>query len=292
MKRFLLTLGFVAVVALRGGSLDELATTPQLWPAEVTVTANARATVLEDGRPAGAMLLGAGRSLVVTAISAEGITGRIGRATVRVAADKTDLWQRVSAPPPVAPAAAPAPAASAKPLSVAAAPATAAPVRPRVPPTRMETLLQGKLISLAGGRVVPYDARRLNGVAFYGLYFSASWCGPCREFTPELISDYAAIKAVYPEFELVLVSWDRSESDQHAYMRDDAMPWPALRFSERRLAEIALHAGSGIPCLVLVDGEGKELSHSYRWGRYVGPREVVEDTWKILKEARRRSAAK
>lgn len=287
MKRLLLTLCLVGAVTVRGATLAELAETPQLWPAEVTVTANARATVLEDGRPAGAMLLGAGRSLVVTAISAEGITGRIGRATVRVAADKTDLWQRVSAPPPVAPAAAPAPAASAKPLSVAAASA-----RPRVSPTRMETLLQGKLISLAGGRVVPYDARRLNGVAFYGLYFSASWCGPCREFTPELISDYAAIKAVYPEFELVLVSWDRSESDQHAYMRDDAMPWPALRFSERRLAEIARHAGSGIPCLVLVDGEGKELSHSYRWGRYVGPREVVEDTWKILKEARRRSAAK
>ncbi len=288
MKRFLLTLGFVAAVALRGGSLDELATTPQLWPAEVTVTANARATVLEGGRPAGAMLLGAGCSLAVTAISAEGITGRIGRSIVRVAADKTDLWQRISAPPP----AAPAPVASVKPPSVAAAPANAAPARPRVPPTRMETLLQGKLISLAAGRIVPYDASRLNGVKFYGLYFSASWCGPCREFTPELIADYAAIKAVHPEFELVLVSWDRSESDQHAYLRDDAMPWPALRFSERRLAEIARHAGSGIPCLVLVDGEGKELSHSYRWGRYVGPREVVEDMWKILKEARRRAAAK
>lgn len=288
MKRFLLTLGFVAAVALRGGSLDELAATPQLWPAEVTVTASARATVLEDGRPAGAMLLGAGRSLAVTAISAEGITGRIGRSIVRVAADKTDLWQRISAPPP----AAPAPVASVKPPSVAAAPANAAPARPRVPPTRMETLLQGKLISLAAGRIVPYDASRLNGVKFYGLYFSASWCGPCREFTPELIADYAAIKAVHPEFEIVLVSWDRSEADQHAYLRDDAMPWPALRFSERRLTEIARHAGSGIPCLVLVDGEGKELSHSYRWGRYVGPREVVEDAWKILKEARRRAAAK
>lgn len=288
MKRLLLTLGLVGAVAMQGETLAELAATPHRWPAEVTVTASARATVLEDGRPAGAMLLGAGCSLAVTAISAEGITGRIGRSIVRVAADKTDLWQRISAPPP----AAPAPVASVKPPSVAAAPANAAPARPRVPPTRMETLLQGKLISLAAGRIVPYDASRLNGVKFYGLYFSASWCGPCREFTPELIADYAAIKAVHPEFEIVLVSWDRSEADQHAYLRDDAMPWPALRFSERRLTEIARHAGSGIPCLVLVDGEGKELSHSYRWGSYVGPREVVEDAWKILKEARRRAAAK
>lgn len=292
MKRLLLMLVLVGAVAVHGGTLAELAAMPQLWPAEVTVTASARATVLEDGRPAGAMLLGAGRSLAVTAISPEGITGRIGRSIVRVAADKTDLWQRVSAPPPVALPAAPAPVSSVKPPSVAAAPATAAPARPRVPPTRLETLLQGKLVSFAGGRVVPYDASRLNGVKFYGLYFSASWCGPCREFTPELIADYAAIKAVHPEFEIVLVSWDRSEADQHAYLRDDAMPWPALRFSERRLTEIARHAGSGIPCLVLVDGEGKELSHSYRWGSYVGPREVVEDAWKILKEARRRAAAK
>lgn len=292
MKRLLLTLGLVGAVAMQGETLAELAATPHRWPAEVTVTASARATVLEDGRPAGAMLLGAGRSLAVTAISAEGVTGRIGRSIVRVAADKTDLWQRISASPPAAPTAAPAPVSSVKPPSVAAAPATAAPARPRVPPTRMETLLQGKLIGLAGGRVAPYDASRLNGVKFYGLYFSASWCGPCREFTPELIADYAAIKAVHPEFEIVLVSWDRSEADQHSYLRDDAMPWPALRFSERRLPEIARHAGSGIPCLVLVDGEGKELSHSYRWGRYVGPREVVEDAWKILKEARRRAAAK
>jgi nucleoredoxin len=139
--------------------------------------------------------------------------------------------------------------------------------------------------------VVPFDAARLNGVKFYGIYFSASWCGPCKQFTPELVRDYRAIKAVHPEFEIIFVSWDRTEADLHAYLRDDAMPWPALKFADRNLPLLRKHAGRGIPCLVLIDASGNELSHSYRRGQYVGPDRVVEDTWKILKEARRKAGA-
>jgi hypothetical protein len=68
------------------------------------------------------------------------------------------------------------------------------------------------------------------------------------------------------------------------------MPWPALEWSAAASTrEIMRYAGSGIPCLVLVDAEGKVLSDSYRWGRYVGPDAVLEDTWKVLRDYRRKN---
>jgi hypothetical protein len=40
---------------------------------------------------------------------------------------------------------------------------------------------------------------------------------------------------------------------------------------------------------VLVDQNGKVLSDTNRWGRYVGPDAVLEDTWKILRDYRRKN---
>jgi nucleoredoxin len=128
----------------------------------------------------------------------------------------------------------------------------------------------------------------MAGVKFFAIYFSASWCGPCRQFTPELVDAYGKIRTLYPVFEIVHVNRDRTEGDMTAYVRDDKMPWPALRWSAlRQTPEIERFGGSGIPCLVLIDENGKVLSDSYRWGRYVGPDAVLDDTWKLLRTYRR-----
>lgn len=300
MRRLLLSLGLLLapLPARAAPTAAELAAAPALWPAEATVMRATRAEVLKEGRPAGAMLLGAGRVFTVTQLEADRVTGRIGGTTIAVPLAHTDVLARAaSAMPVTAPASAPpvSPPASA-PAAQQTPPPAARVVRPQsgppLPPTPLQTALRDKLVVWRDGAVRPYDSGRLEGVKFYALYFSASWCGPCREFTPELVRDYAALKQLYPEFELVFVSGDRSEADMQGYLRDDAMPWPALRFADRRLGEVARHAGRGIPCLVLVDAAGEELSHSYRWGRYVGPAQVVEDTWKILKEHRRTAARK
>ena len=37
------------------------------------------------------------------------------------------------------------------------------------------------------------------------LYFSASWCGPCQQFTPLLKTFYTAIKRLGKPFEIVFV---------------------------------------------------------------------------------------
>lgn len=73
-------------------------------------------------------------------------------------------------------------------------------------------------------------------------------------------------------------------------MRGDKMAWAAVRFDAvDGLDEITRYAGNGIPCLVLIDANGKVLSDSFREGNYVGPQTVLNDTTKRLSDDRRKN---
>lgn len=268
----LLTLLFVPLA--RAVTLEDALADPKLWPAEVTVTAMTKATQIRNGQPAGMMLVGAGKKLTVTALAADGITGKLGGSTVKVALDKTDLLQRLDPAytPPVAEEAAPA----------------ADPAAPAGTMTMMHRRLSGKLVQLGGNMLQPVADSRLAGVKYYGLYYSASWCGPCRQFTPGFINAYRQIRQKYPEFEVVFISADRSANDMRDYMKGDAMPWTALKFDLRGSnPELLRYAGAGIPCLVLVDSAGRVLADSYRGDDYLGPDHVLRETVRILEKANR-----
>jgi nucleoredoxin len=143
--------------------------------------------------------------------------------------------------------------------------------------------LKGDLVALDGKRVKKFDDAALANVKYFGVYFSASWCGPCRQFTPDLIRWYNETKPKHPEFELIFVSSDQDENSMEAYMAGDKMPWPALKYNKVRTNKsLKSHAGNGIPCLVLLDANGTVLSHSYVSGQYVGPRKVMADITKTL----------
>jgi nucleoredoxin len=255
-------------------------------PAEVTVTTPTKLEILTNGKPGGSIALRAGERLAVVKTDESHVFVRHRNLSGRVPVAHTDL-PRAAAPEEPSPLPVPA-AAPARIEPTAPAVAPPAPREAAVPTGAMARVLAGKLVAAEGGELRPRPDARLAGVRFYGIYFSAGWCGPCRRFTPELIDAYGKIRALYPEFEVVFVSRDKSAADMLAYMRDDRMPWPALQWDlVRGTREIARYAGSGIPCLVLVDAEGKVLSDSYRWGRYVGPDAVLDDTWKILRDHRR-----
>jgi thiol-disulfide isomerase/thioredoxin len=75
------------------------------------------------------------------------------------------------------------------------------------------------------------------------------------------------------------------------YMKEMAMPWPAVRYGDLRhdgngtfkSTGIEQFAGTGIPDLVLVDADGKVLSDSFTWtGSYLGPRHVLDDIDKLV----------
>jgi thiol-disulfide isomerase/thioredoxin len=93
-----------------------------------------------------------------------------------------------------------------------------------------------------------------------GIYFSASWCGPCQRFTPRLAECYRALRARNAAFEVVFVSADREEADFKAYC--EKMPWLALPFGARDIRSLLndMLGIGGIPTLMLLDGEGGLIS--------------------------------
>jgi nucleoredoxin len=143
---------------------------------------------------------------------------------------------------------------------------------------------KGHLIVLDQGRPKAFDASTLKDVKYWAFYYSASWCPPCRAFTPQLVDFYKDFKKNHPNFELIFVNDDRSEDDMLAYMNTDAMSWPTVRFSDIEDSRLGAkkYCGPGIPCLVLTDANGKVLSDSFHGKDYVGPEQVIEDIKKLV----------
>lgn len=92
-----------------------------------------------------------------------------------------------------------------------------------------------------------------------GLYFSASWCGPCHRFTPKLVDVYNGVSAK-GEFEIVFISADEDDESFNEYF--SKMPWLAVPFSDSTTRDSldSLFKVLGIPNLVLLDETGKVLT--------------------------------
>jgi nucleoredoxin len=133
------------------------------------------------------------------------------------------------------------------------------------------------LVKLDKNDLAPFDTASLNTVKYFAFYYSASWCPPCRAFTPKLVDFYNSFKAQHPNFELIFVCHDNSADAMLAYMKGDAMPWPAARFEDIDGSNANKYCGEGIPDLVLVDSTGKVLSDSFQGSNYVGPYKVLDD---------------
>jgi hypothetical protein len=56
----------------------------------------------------------------------------------------------------------------------------------------------------------------------------------------------------------------------------DGMPWPALKFVNASSSPPEKYSGRGIPRLVVIDLQGKVLSHRYKGEEYLGPSKVIE----------------
>lgn len=125
-------------------------------------------------------------------------------------------------------------------------------------PAAIEAMFGPELLDAEGNPVSP---AKLADYKKIGIYFSASWCPPCRGFTPKLIEAYQSLKDAEIPFEVVLVSSDRSEEAAMAYMKDHEMPWRMVPFgSEKKDALSEKFGVRGIPMLVIVNDSGQTLS--------------------------------
>ena len=113
----------------------------------------------------------------------------------------------------------------------------------------------GEQLQTSSGRKV--DAKQVLDGKIVGVYFSASWCGPCRAFTPKLVKFHKEV-AKKNGFEIVFVSSDKNEQAMFDYMKKDGMPWYVLPFdAEQKKALREELKVSGIPTLAVFGKDGK-----------------------------------
>lgn len=149
---------------------------------------------------------------------------------------------------------------------------------PAVMTNAIQPLVTGDLVSWRNGSLSRFDDEPLEKKKLIALYFSAHWCAPCREFTPKLVDFYNRVAPQHPEFEIIFVSFDRSQFAMETYMRETNMPWPAIDYPKVASKEaIRKYVGDGIPCLVLLDATGKVVSDSFAGKQYLGPGKVLTD---------------
>ena len=119
---------------------------------------------------------------------------------------------------------------------------------------RDEMLIPEKLLDVSGNF---FSSESLNQ-KYIGLYFSASWCGPCRKFTPKLVEFRNKFS---DEFEVILIGGDGSSKAQANYMKKYSMPWYAMQNqsteakSASRFCEV-----KSIPYLVILDQDGNIIT--------------------------------
>lgn len=121
--------------------------------------------------------------------------------------------------------------------------------------TVFEKALDGNLVVLTDSRFKGVKDHK-TPEKYYVFYYTASWCPPCRAFTPTLVSWYNDNKN--DNFELVLISSDRDKDAMLNYAKDKKMPWPQLALDKSHKFKGAHdHGVRGIPSLIVCDLDGK-----------------------------------
>ncbi|KAK3143763.1 hypothetical protein QOZ80_4AG0304640 [Eleusine coracana subsp. coracana] len=105
-----------------------------------------------------------------------------------------------------------------------------------------------------GGKTVPLSSVEGKMTC---LFFSAHWCRPCRNFTPELLQIYTNLRNTSKNIEIIFVSLDHDESSFVDHFK--GMPWLALRFDTCLTQKLCAyfdveHIPALVPLLVTLSG--------------------------------------
>jgi thiol-disulfide isomerase/thioredoxin len=153
------------------------------------------------------------------------------------------------------------------------------------PKSVFDEVLTNQLVKLDedGKKLVAYEIEK-KPTKYYMFYYTASWCGPCKRFSPLLVKFYNEYKPKSDEFEIILISSDDDEASMENYASGSKMNWPQLKLSMiPSFRQKFKHPGGGIPNLVLTDLEGKIIKSSYEGKNYMGPDVVMQHLQSLIK---------
>lgn len=291
LRYILLSLALTGSLLAEALTVERVAADPRLWPKQVITKAPATLTVLVNGQPSGTVQLPAGQ--LARLVRVEGSTAHleVNGSPFTLPAAQTDLLAgaatqltRLQQPPAAARPVVPPPPAQAAPAPGQKVLPIGAKEGPSTVQNTLGAALKNDLVSFKNNAVTFQKGDDLAGKRYLALYFSAHWCGPCRQFTPKLVQWYQQNRDKADQFEIVFVSSDTSAAMQTQYIKEDKMPWPAVDWGRsgttKRLKD--QYGGKGIPCLVVIDETGQVISHSYVNGQFVGPGKVLQDLEKLL----------
>ncbi|KAF4082395.1 hypothetical protein AMELA_G00151080 [Ameiurus melas] len=130
----------------------------------------------------------------------------------------------------------------------------------------MAEVFSGRALLNKAGEAVDPEAALRNKVV--GLYFSAGWCPPCRDFTPLLCDFYTELveESEPPaQFEIVFISLDKSAEDMEEYYQDLHGDWLALPWTEQYKHELKKrYSITAVPKLVIVKENGQVITDKGR----------------------------
>lgn len=121
-------------------------------------------------------------------------------------------------------------------------------------PSPMEQLLGAELLTKVGGPTKSTSSLLADKEVVL-IYFSASWCPPCKTFTPLLKKFYTAVTKKGAKLQVVYISSDRDTASFDEYFGN--MPWLALPSDQvdvKRSLATQLKV-SGIPTLIVLDAK-------------------------------------
>jgi len=117
----------------------------------------------------------------------------------------------------------------------------------------LEAVIGGAPLLGKSGAVELRDV--MKDAPLVALYFSAHWCGPCRAFTPKLITFVEMLAEEGIELPVIFGSSDRDQASFASYYA--TMPWHAFPHTDKRIEALKKkYAVSGIPWLVVLDRQG------------------------------------
>jgi len=129
--------------------------------------------------------------------------------------------------------------------------------------------MSSKIVQLVGEKLVSKGNTLVNSSEvlkdkLVALYFSAHWCPPCRQFTPEFSRVYQSLESSSRPLAVVFISADQDQEAFNDYFGHQ--PWYAIPFDAVDLKDSLNEKFGikGIPSLLVLDQEANIITKEGR----------------------------